>query len=177
MFFEVRVASEPLALVPAVRQIVADLDRTVPVKNVSTQKALLRESITSQRLFTTLCGAMAALGIGLACIGLYGLLAFMVARRTSEIGVRLALGARPRDVAWPVMRSALWLAGFGLIVGIPLALAAVQVLRGVLFGVKPHDPMTVLAAVLLILSVAALAAWLPARRAAKIDPMEALRYE
>jgi predicted permease len=177
MFFEVRTAGNPLALVPAVRKIVADLDRTIPLENVSTQLQLLKNSITSERIFTSLCGGLAILGILLSCIGLYGLLAFMVTRRTGEIGVRLALGARPRDIAWPIIRNALWLAGFGLIIGIPVALVFVRLLRSFLYGVKPHDPMTIMASILLVLSVAALAAWIPARRAAKVDPMEALRYE
>jgi ABC-type antimicrobial peptide transport system permease subunit len=145
--------------------------------DVSTQTQLLKQSIIVKRIFTTLCGALAALGILLSCIGLYGLLAFMVTRRTGEIGVRLALGARPCDIAWPVIRNALWLAGFGLIVGIPVALGLMRVLRSVLFGVKPNDPITIVASILLVLSVAALAAWVPARRASKVDPMEALRYE
>jgi len=177
MFFEVRSAGDPLALVPAIRQIVADLDHTVPLENISTQLRLFKASITPERIFTYLCGGLALLGILLSCIGLYGLLAFMVARRTGEIGVRMALGARPRDVAWPVMRSALWLAAFGLLLGLPIALALTRLLRSMLFCVAPHDPITIAASVLLILSVAALAGYLPARRAAKIDPMEALRYE
>jgi predicted permease len=177
MVFEVRTAGEPLALVPAIREIVADLDRTIPLEQIATQSQLFKASITPERIFTYLCSGLALLGVLLSCIGLYGLLAFMVTRRTGEIGVRMALGAAPRDVAWPVIRSALWLAVFGLLVGIPLALALTRVLRSVLFGVAPHDPITIAASVLLILTVAALATWIPARRAAKVDPMEALRYE
>lgn len=177
MFFEVRTTSDPLTLVPAVRKIVADLDRTVPLEQVSTQLQLFKTSITSERIFTYLCGGLALLGILLSCIGLYGLLALTVTRRTGEIGVRLALGARPCDIARPIIRNALCLAGLGLVVGIPVALVFVRVLRSVLFGVNPHDPLTIVASILLVLSVAALSAWLPARRAAKIDPMEALRYE
>jgi len=177
MFFEVRTAGEPLTLVPTVRKIVADLDRTIPLENVSTQLQLFKNSITSERIFTYLCGGLAFLGILLSCIGLYGLLAFMVSRRTGEIGVRMALGARPKDVAWPVIRNAFWLAGFGLIVGIPVALVFVRILRSVLFGVNPYDPINIVFSILLVITVAVLAAWFPARRAAKIDPMEALRYE
>jgi len=177
MVFEVRTAGDPLTLVPAVRQIVADLDPAIPLEQISTQVQLFKASITPERIFTYLCSGLALLGILLSCIGLYGLLAFMVTRRTGEIGVRMALGARPRDIAWPVLRSALWLATFGLLVGIPAALALTRVLRSVLFGVAPHDPVAIAAAVLLILAVATLAAWLPARRAARTDPMEALRYE
>lgn len=177
MCFEVRTAGDPLTLVPAVRKIVADLDRTIPLEQVSTQLELFKSSITPERIFTWLCSGLTLLGVSLSCIGLYGLLAFMVTRRTGEIGVRMALGATPRDVAWPVIRSALWMAAFGLLVGIPMALAATRVLRSVLYGVAPHDPIAIVAAIVLVLSVAALAALLPARRAARIDPMEALRYE
>jgi predicted permease len=177
MCFEVRTAGDPLILVPTVRKIVAELDRTIPLENVSTQLQLLKNSITPERIFTFLCGGLAVFGILLSCIGLYGLLAFMVTRRTNEFGVHMALGARPKDIAWPIIRNALWLAGFGLMIGIPLAFGFVRLLRSVLFGVKPHDPITIVASIFLILSVATLAAWLPARRAAKIDPMEALRYE
>lgn len=177
MCFEVRTGGDPLTLVPAVRKIVADLDRTVPMEGVSTQAQLFRAAIIPERVFTYLCGSLAVLGILLSCIGLYGLLAFMVARRTGEIGVRMALGAGPRDVAWPVMLSAVWMVVFGLLFGVPMALAAARVLRGVLYGVSPHDPIAIVAAIVLVLLVAALAAWLPARRAARIDPMVALRYE
>ena len=177
MAFEVHTAGDPLTLVPAIRQIVAELDRTIPLEQVATQSQLFKAAITPERVFTYLCGGLALLGILLSCIGLYGLLAYMVTRRTGEVGVRMALGAQPRDVAWPVIRSALWLAGFGLLVGLPLAVGLTRVLRSVLFGVTPYDPVTLAASVLLILAVATLAGWLPARRAAKIDPMEALRYE
>jgi len=176
-YFKVRSVLEPLSLVPAVRKIVTDLDRSIPISEIATQSRLLKTSIAPERLFTTLCGVMALVGILLSCIGLYGLLAFMVTRRTNEIGVRMALGARPRDVAWPLIRSALRLATLGLAFGLPTALALTRVLRSVLYGVTPHDPMTVAASIALILAIAALAAWIPARRAARIDPMEALRYE
>jgi predicted permease len=177
MYFEVRTVLEPLSIVPVIRKIVADLDNTIPISSISTQTQLLKQSISFERIFTSLCGALAVLGIMLSCIGLYGLLSFMVTRRTNEIGVRMALGARPRDAAWPIVRSALWLAAFGLLIGIPLALGLNQVLRRFLFGIKPHDPITIVASIFLLLIIAAISAWLPARRAAKVDPMEALRYE
>jgi predicted permease len=177
MFFEVRTLGDPLALVPAVRRIVADLDRTIPLENVSTQLQLLKEAITPERLFAYLCGALALLGVLLSCIGLYGLTAYNVSRRRNEIGVRMALGARPRDVAWPVVRDALLVVGIGAVFGGAGALALVRFLQSQLYGVAPHDPITLLGAALLLLTVAMLAAWIPARRAARIDPMVALRYE
>jgi predicted permease len=177
MFFEVRTAGDPLALAPAVRRVVADLDRTIPLENVSTQLQLLQESITPERLFACLCSALALLGVLLSCIGLYGLTAFSVSRRRNEIGVRMSLGARPRDVAWPVVRGALLMAGIGVVFGGAAAVIFVRLLRNMLYGVAPYDPLTLVGSALFLFAVAALAAWLPARRAARIDPMAALRCE
>ena len=177
MFFEVRATSAPLALVPGIRKIVADLNSAIPLKGVSTQSQVWEESITPERIFTSLCAALAVLGIVLSCIGLYGLLAYMVARQTAEIGVRLALGARPGNIARPVLVNAVRLASIGLFIGIAIALGLTRFLQSVLFGVSPHDPIALAASALLVLSVAALAAWLPARRATRVDPMVALRCE
>ncbi len=177
MFFEVRTAMDPLSLVPSLRKIVADLNSAIPLEQVSTQSRLWQASITPERIFTSLCAALATLGIALSCIGLYGLLAYRVARQTAEIGVRIALGAQRGDVAWRVLANALRLVSIGLLIGIGIALGLTRVLQSVLFGVSPHDPIALVAAAVLILSVAALAAWIPARRASRVDPMVALRYE
>jgi len=130
-----------------------------------------------ERLFATLCSFVALLALLLACIGLYGLMAYSVARRRNEIGIRMALGARPRDVAWPVVRGALLMAMIGVVSGGAGALALVRLIRSQLYGVAPHDPATLLGSALLLLTVAVLAAWIPARRAAGINPMAALRCE
>jgi predicted permease len=177
MSFEVRTAVEPLSLVPGIREIVADLNRAVPLEKVSTQSQMLEASITPERLLSALGSGLALLGIVLSGMGLYGLLAFMVTRRTGEIGLRLALGARRRDIARQVISNALRLAAIGLLIGIPAALGLTQALRSVLFGVRPHDPITLVASTLLVASLAALAAWIPARRASCVDPMVALRSE
>ncbi len=121
--------------------------------------------------------SLALLAVLLVCIGLYGLMAYNVARRTGEIGIRMALGARAQDVAGPIVRQVLWLTGIGVVVGLPVVLLAVPLLRSVVYGTTPHDPITMIGAVILLLAVAAGAAWLPARRAARIDPMVALRSE
>ncbi|MHC4072511.1 MAG: FtsX-like permease family protein, partial [Planctomycetota bacterium] len=113
----------------------------------------------------------------LSCIGLYGLMAYNVTRRTHEIGIRMALGARPRDVAWSILREAIVLAGVGIALGILIALALARILGSVVFGIAPYDPATMMASALVLVTVAAAAAWLPARRAAKVDPMAALQYE
>ncbi len=177
MVVEVQCKSDPLRLLPAVRRVVADVDRGIPMKNITTQAQLFKNSITPERIFANLCSGLAFMGTVLSCIGIYALMAFMVTRRTNEFGVRLALGAQPRDIARPVIVHALHLAGFGLLIGIPISLGFTHILRSVLFGVSPHDPATLALAIGLVLIVAILSAWIPARRAAKIDPMEALRYE
>jgi predicted permease len=177
MCFEVRSVLPPASIVPAVRKAVAAFDRNIPLTGVRTQVEQVRRQLTMERLLATLCSLVALLALLLSCIGLYGLMAYNVARRANEIGIRVALGARPRDVAWPVVRSALLMAAIGTGLGGAAALALVQLIKSRLYGVAPHDPTTLLGAALLLLIVAALAAWLPARRAARIDPMEALRCE
>ena len=177
MCFEVRSVLPPASIVPAVRKTVAALDRNIPLTDVRTQTEQIGRQLTMERLFAALCSFVAALALLLSCIGLYGLMAYNVARRRSEIGIRMALGARPQDVAWPVVRGALLMAGIGVVFGGVGALALVQLIKSQLYGVAPHDPATLLGAAALLLTVAALAAWLPARRAAKIDPMVALRCE
>jgi ABC-type antimicrobial peptide transport system permease subunit len=173
----VRSVLPPLSLVPAVRKAVAEIDRNLPLEGITTQKLAIKESLRLERLFTTLFSSFALLALTLSCIGLYGLMAYNVARRTSEMGIRKALGARPWDVARPILLEALILTVIGIIVGLPVSLALVRLGRSFFYGIEPHDPLTVIGTIGIMVAVAALAAWIPARRAAKIDPMEALRYE
>ncbi|MHC4517047.1 MAG: FtsX-like permease family protein, partial [Planctomycetota bacterium] len=173
----VRSVLPPLSLVPAVRKAVAEIDRDLPLEGITTQKLALKESLRLERLFTTLFGSFALLALTLSCIGLYGLMAYNVARRTSEMGIRKALGARPQDVARPILREALFLTAIGLAIGLPVALALVGMIRFFIYGIEPHDPVTMIATVVIMVTVTTLAAWIPARRAANVDPMEALRYE
>jgi predicted permease len=175
--FTVRSVLPPLSLVAAVRRAVAEHSPDLPLEGVATQKQLLAKDIVMERFFALLCGSLALLALLLSCIGIFGLTAYNVTRRTGEIGIRMALGARPGDVAWPVLRQALALTGIGIAVGLPLTLVATRIVRGLIFGITPHDPLTIVGAVAVLLGVAVLAAWIPARRAARIDPMEALRYE
>mgnify|MGYP001404369461 CR=1 FL=1 len=177
MCFEVRSGLPAESIVPAVRKTAAALDRNIPLTDVCTQTEQIDQQLTNERLFASLCGFVAVLALSLSCIGLYGLMAYNVARRRSEIGIRMALGARPRDVAWPVVRDALLMTGIGAVLGGAGALVLVRLIKSMLYGVAPHDPLTLAASTLLLLAVAALAAWLPARRAARIDPMVALRCE
>lgn len=175
--FEVRTVLPELSLAPAIRKVVSSLDESIPIQELTTQTDLFNRSIIMERLYTTLCGSLALLAVVLACIGLYGLLAYHVAQRTGEIGIRLALGARPQDVARPILRQAVLLAAIGVAVATPITLALSRVMRSVVYGIKPHDPLTMMAAAVLMIVVAAMAAWIPARRAARIDPLAALRYE
>jgi len=173
----VRSVLPPLSLVSAVRQAVAEIDRYLPLEGITTQKLAIKESLRLERLFASLVGSFALLALALSCIGLYGLMAYDVARRTREMGVRKALGARPWDVAWSILRGALILAGIGVVIGLPVALALSRLVRFAFYGIEPHDPVTMIGAVVTMVTVAALAAWIPARRAARIDPMAALRDE
>ena len=134
-------------------------------------------NIAQERMLTTLCGFFGGLAVLLAGIGLYGVMAFSVTRRTAEIGIRMALGARRGDVQWLVLRQSLVLAALGILVGIPAALALTNLIKKLLYGVKPNDPASLAAAVIVMIAVAAVAAWIPARRASRVDPIAALKYE
>jgi len=179
MTYAIRTVLPPLSLRPAVRKAVADLDRNLPLEGITitTPKLVIAEFLALERLYALLCGSLALLAVLLSCIGLYGIMAYNVARRTGEMGIRKALGARPWDVAWPILREALTLAAIGVAIGLSVALALVQLIQSIVYGIEPHDPLTMIGAAVLIITVAALAAWIPARRAARIDPMNALRYE
>jgi ABC-type antimicrobial peptide transport system permease subunit len=156
---------------------VAAIDSALPLSSIRTQQDVLDQSIAQERTFALFGGALAFLAVLLSCIGLYGLMAYNVARRRPEFGVRMALGARPSDVTRPVVGEAARLTVLGLVLGLPAALALVRFVESRLYGVSANDPLTFTAAAVLFLGVALVAAWLPARRAAKVDPMLALRAE
>jgi predicted permease len=173
----IRSVLPPMSLVPAVRRAVTEIDHNLPLEGFTTQKRALQESLAKERLYASLCGSLALLALALSCIGLYGVMAYNGARRTREMGIRKALGARPRDVAWPILREALMLTALGVAIGLPVALALGRVVRHFLYEIEPHDPITIIGTLGIMVAVAVLATWIPARRAARIDPMVALRYE
>jgi predicted permease len=177
MHYEIRTAVLPLAVVAEARRAVAALDRNIPLTEVRTHTEQIERTIASQRLFASLCGFLALLALLLSSIGLYGVMAYTVARRTGEIGIRMALGAGRGEVLWMVMREALLVAAAGTALGVPAALAATRLVQSSLFGIKPNDPATIAGAAVALLAVAAFAAWIPARRAAHVDPLTALRNE
>jgi predicted permease len=175
--FEVRTAATPEMIIPAVRSIVSQLDNNLPIFDVKTQSAQIEGSLFQERLIARLSSFFGGLSLLLACIGLYGLLSYEVTRRTREIGVRIALGARPSDVLRFVVRQGVGLAGVGAAVGILGALGLTRYLASLLYGVRPFDPLTFLSVALLVGLVALAACYIPARRASHVDPMVALRYE
>jgi predicted permease len=176
-YFALRTAIPPLTLVSAARKAVAAIDPNIPLSDITTQKAVRDRSISQETMFAMLCGTLAGLAVLLSCIGLYGLLACNVARRTNEIGIRMALGATRQSIAWPFLREAVLLAGLGVGLGLSAAMALVRFIQSQLYGVVPGDPVALGGAVLLLVAVTLLSVWIPARRAARVDPMTALRCE
>jgi predicted lysophospholipase L1 biosynthesis ABC-type transport system permease subunit len=177
MALVVRTAGPPTSVVPAVRRIVRELDPTVPIFNVETMSDVVRASTARLSLALTLMTAAAAITLVLGTIGLYGVMAYMVALRTREFGVRVALGADPRHIARAVAMRGLTLVASGVAAGFVLYAIAAPFLRVFLYGVTPSDPVTLGAVTLALVGTASLASWFPARRAARVDPAEALRAE
>jgi ABC-type antimicrobial peptide transport system permease subunit len=149
----------------------------MPLINVRTQSELIAMSFNRERLFATLSSFFGLLALALVSIGLYGVMSYTVARRTHEIGVRMALGAQSGNVLRMIMGESMLLVLIGLAIGLAAALAMTRLIAGMLYELTPSDPLTITLATLLLLVVAALAGWLPARRAARVDPMVALRRE
>ncbi len=175
--FELRTAMNPAALIPGVRRIVNDFDNNLPLFAVRTQTEQVDQLLFGERLIARLSSLFGLLALVLACVGLYGLLSYQVARRTREIGIRMALGAERRDISRFVVGKGITLTLIGAGIGLAGALALTPFLVSLLYGVKPTDPATFVGALLLLTAVAWAACYIPARRATKVDPMVALRYE
>ncbi|HKD49614.1 MAG TPA: ABC transporter permease [Candidatus Acidoferrum sp.] len=175
--FEVRTAASPRTIIPEVRSAISQLDSNLPLFSVRTETEQIDRSFFEERLIARLLSFFGALSLLLACIGLYGLLSYEVARRTREIGVRMALGARPGNVLRLMVRQGLGLSAVGTILGLLGALGATRYIASLLYGVRPDDPATFAAVALLLALVALAACLIPARRAMRVDPMVALRYE
>jgi len=174
---EIRTRTQPFELVPAARAAVRDLEPRLPLDGVRTEQQQIAESYREERLYATLAATLGAVGVLLAAIGLYGLLAYQVAQRTPELGVRVALGATRGGLARLVIGQSVRLAAAGAVLGVGASLAGTRVLSSVLFGLTATDPVTVAGAVALLLAVAVAAAGLPALRASRVDPLVALRLE
>jgi ABC-type antimicrobial peptide transport system permease subunit len=159
------------------RRKVAELDATMPVFAVKTVESQLDETLLTDRLVATLSAGFGLLATFLAAIGLYGVMAFVVARRRKELGIRIALGASAGSVQWMVIREVLLLLGIGLVVGVPAALGLGGYLSSQLYGLQPRDPVIAITMVALLATASILAGFIPALRASRIDPIGALRHE
>jgi predicted permease len=177
LHFYLRTTSEPQQLAPLVRREVASLDSNLPIGSLKTMEAQIDENLFSERLLSGLTSLFAGLALLLSLIGLYGVLAYSVAQRTHEIGIRIALGAQPGRIARMVLAQGLRLAFTGVVIGLASSFVLTRLIASLLYGVSPTDPVTFSVVVLLLLVVAALASYLPARRAARLDPIQALRTE
>jgi predicted permease len=167
----------PETLLPSVRRTIAEIDATLPLEDVKSLSAQVNENVDVDRLVSTLAGAFAGLATLLAAVGLYGVLAFTVARRTREIGIRLAIGADAGDVRNLVLREVVWMLAIGVAIGLPAAIALMRFAESLLFGVTSSDPVILTGSIVLLAAVSLFAGYVPARRAMQIEPLEALRYE
>ncbi len=173
----VRAAGDPSQIAQEVRQALREIAPGLPITRVTTAQERVSANAGNEEMMAEIIGFFGGAAVLLAALGLYGLISYAVARRTNEIGIRMALGAKTHQVLWMVLKETLLLVGAGTAVGVPLALGAARFVRSQLFGVEPYDPLTIAFAVLLLTTVAAIAGYLPALRAARVDPMVALRHE
>ncbi len=177
MTFALRTQGDPVSFIHAAREAVHESDANLPVSEIRTQKAEIADILHQEIMLARLCSAFAALALIIASVGLYGTISYSVSRRTGEIGIRLALGAQRGPVVWMVLREVWILLAAGLMISVPLALATSKFLQSFLFDMKPNDPLALGLAVVILVMAALLAGGAPARRAAMIDPVTALRHE
>jgi ABC-type antimicrobial peptide transport system permease subunit len=173
----VRTSGDPSRVVAAIRREAAVLDPTIPVTQTLTLADQFDNNIAQERILTMLCTFFGVLAVLLAAIGLYGVMAHAVARRVREIGIRMALGAQAPEVRWLILRETALMVGCGAAIGLPAAYFTTRLVESFLFGLTPQDPLTLALSTLALLAVTAIAGYIPARRATRVDPMIALRYE
>jgi len=177
MVFALRTSSYPLSFVSSVREIVHQMDPRLPVSEVRTQRAEIDASMHQEIMLAQLCSAFAALALTITCVGLYGTISYKVAQRTGEIGIRMALGALRGRVLWMVLREVFALVALGLAISIPVSLGTSKFVSSFLFGMKANDPLALTCAVVILVATALSAGGIPAKRAASVEPMSALRHE
>jgi putative ABC transport system permease protein len=175
--FEIRTFADPNSVIRMIRQQVEQVDRSLPILSASPLGELLDRRLTQERLLAQLCAFFGALALLLASVGLYGVLSYSIARRTNEIGIRMALGAQSRTVLGMVLRETAVVVAVGIAIGVPVAFALTRLVASKLYGLKATDPLTIAIASLVLAAVAMLAGYLPARRASRVDPLIALRHE
>jgi putative ABC transport system permease protein len=172
-----RTAGDPRGLVPVLGRAIAEADPGAVVSDVRSLDEIVSDAASAPRFRTLLLGAMAALALAIAIVGLYGVMAHSVAQRTKEVGIHMALGARQSAVLWMVLREGLAVAGAGVAAGVALSVLSTRLLRGLLYGVAPTDMVSYGIAAASLFTVAAIATYIPARHAAAVDPLIALRHE
>ena len=175
--YQIRTQTKPEAIVPALRRVVHAADPALPLVNVRTQQDQIDPDLADERLLVSLTSAFGLLALVLASVGIYGVMAYSVAQRTKEIGIRMALGAIPRQVLAMVLREASSLSAAAVAIGMAASFVVTRFVKSMLFGVAPSDPVTLWGAAALLMIVALAASWIPARRAASVQPMEALRRD
>jgi predicted permease len=175
--YALRTPFEPAVMAPALREAVRKVDRDLPIVDIRTQKDQIDSTMQTERIFASLTAGFGLLALTLACVGIYGIMGYSVANRRNEIGIRLALGAQPGQVQGMILRESTRLAGVGIVAGVAAALLLTRLVKSMLYGVQPYDLPTLTGGVSILLVVALAASWIPARRAAKVQPMEALRHE
>jgi predicted permease len=175
--FIVRSHLSAQALLPSFRQAVQQIDPNLPVKDVRTQQQQIDATMQQERLFASLTAGFGLLALALACVGIYGIMAYTVSQRTNEIGIRLALGAARERIRIMVLRETAWLALTGVLIGMGITFALIRLIQSMLYGLKPTDPLTLGSGALLLLLVAFIAGWVPAYRASQVNPIDALRNE
>lgn len=173
----VRTAGNPMTMAAAVKQQIWAVDKNAPVTSIATLDEIASAAVAEPRFQAVLLGSFGALGLVLAMVGIYGVISYGVTQRTHEIGVRMALGAQPPNVLRMVIREGMLLAGMGIIAGVGGALALGRVLQSLLFEIKPTDPATFVGVSIALALVALAACYIPARRAMRVDPIVALKYE
>ncbi|RXH58772.1 protein of unknown function DUF214 [Granulicella sibirica] len=177
MVYMVRTRMDPDAIVPSLRAAIQAIDPDLPMMNVRTQQQQIDATMQQERMFATLTSGFGILALALACVGIYGIMAYSVSQRTNEIGIRLALGARRNQVRVMVLREAGWLSLLGVVAGLAVAIALGKLVKSMLYGLQPNDPLSLAGSALLLVTVALVAGWVPAVRASRVEPMQALRHE